>query len=370
MQSLSIRVPGKLLLAGEYAILEPGSLALVLGVNRYLNVELNPAAAYSLSTDLQPEAWNYTPAELFQGEPPANLTFAVSALRLGWQLLQPQLEALPPFGLHISSQLHDQARKLGLGSSAAVCVGVLAALLAAVGQDPEAADTRRTLFRLALLAHRLVQGSGSGADLAGCIHGSVTAYTSPDFDRIPFQLELKRLLTMDWPMLALEKLPWPQAWGPIAIGWSGAAADTASLIPDYLDWQEAHPEEQTEFLFESRLSCLGLREALQQSDSSQLVQGLGRSRRLLQRLDYELQQMLRTPALETPALAALADAAEALGGAGKFSGAGGGDCGLAWVPADKRAELHQAWKQAGIEPLDLELDTRGVHRLSTVGGTP
>lgn len=240
MEGLTVRVPGKLLLAGEYAILEPGSLALVLAVNRYLNVRWVAAEQYSLNSDLLAETWFYTPDKL--PEAPAHLRFAAAALALGWQYLQPQLAELPPFALEISSQLHKEGAKVGLGSSAAVVVGVLATLLAVTGHNLEDKETRQKIFKLALLAHRSVQGSGSGADLAGCIYGSVTAYASPDFGRIPFQLPLEKLLATDWPMLRLEKLNWPSDWGPLHFGWTSVTAETGSLIQHYQVWQREQPE--------------------------------------------------------------------------------------------------------------------------------
>lgn len=370
---LRVRVPGKLLLAGEYAILTPGATALVLAVDRYLEVELQPAAEYALASDLLPEAWTYRPETLTRAEAPPDLRFAAAALELGWRACAERLAARPPFALTIRSQLHTTAAKLGLGSSAAVCVGVLAVLLAAAGEDLGAAELRRRLYKLALLAHRGVQGSGSGADLAGCIFGSVTAYTSPDFARLPLQQPLQRLLAQSWPLLGLERLAWPSDWPALRFGWSGEAAGTAGLIADFVHWQQRDPDACEAFLFESSLGCLGLREALLSRQLPRFVEGVGRARRLLQRLDAELAGddalfAEAVPRRETPTLAALADAAEALGGAGKFSGAGGGDCGLAWVPPAAAAALEQAWRDAGITPLTLGLDSVGV-RCEPVSGT-
>lgn len=369
MQSLKVKVPGKLMLAGEYAVLEAGSPALVLAVDRYLEVGLQSADAYTLASDLLPEAFAYTIAAAaeqtvtVQGleTSPPELRFAAVALEYGWLAWGADLKSLPPFALQIRSALHGAAAKLGLGSSAAVCVGVLAALLAARGEDLQDAAVRLRLFKLALLAHRTVQGSGSGADIAGCISGSVTAYTPTDNDRLRLNLPLPQLLSTPWQMLEISRLPWPADWSPLHFGWTGTPASTRELIGDYQALKQERPELYGEFLFESSLTCLGLREALTTGNLPAFVAGLGRARRLLQRLDAELHAApYEPPRIETPALKALADSAEALGGAGKLSGAGGGDCGLAWVPAAKANELAPAWRQAGIEPLTLKLDTEGV----------
>ncbi|PKL76025.1 MAG: phosphomevalonate kinase [Candidatus Melainabacteria bacterium HGW-Melainabacteria-1] len=361
MTPLRVRVPGKLMLAGEYAILEPGALALVLAVDRYLRVELIPAPDYRLCSDLAPD-WVYEPSILATLNPPPELGFAVAALQLGWQYLQAELLPLGPFSLQLSSELHTEQRKLGLGSSAAVCVGVLAALLAAAGRDLADPQIRAQLYKLALIAHRGVQGSGSGADIAASIFGSVTAYTCPDLDRLPLQAPLDKLLSLDWPMLALAKLPWPVGWR-LYFGWTGAAAHTAELIEDYRRWRRDDPDGFAEFSFDAATNSMGLGEALRQADPDAFAAGISRARRQLQRMGEEWPE---PP--ETPALAALADAAEVLGGAGKFSGAGGGDCGLAWVDPSQAEALFSAWQAAGIEPLDLDLDTLGVCLDPVFGG--
>lgn len=357
---LKVRVPGKLLLAGEYAVLETGSLALVLGINRYLTVEVSHAPQWTLISELWPVPFLWRPG----CEVPDVLRFAAGALDMGWHWLQSELEAIGPLSLTIHSELNlPEGPKLGLGSSAAVTVAVLAGLLAALGRDLSDAVERRQLFKCALLSHRLIQGSGSGADIAGCIYGSVCAYNSPDFQTLPLHAPLAQVLASDWRLLGLEKLSWPKAWGSLSFGWTGTAADTAPLVEDYRHWKRQHPEAHEEFLFDASMSTLGLREAILANDPEQLIQSLSRCRRVLKRLDGELfadRHAGDDDALETPALAALADCAETLGGAGKFSGAGGGDCGLAWVPLDQTEALHQAWREAGIEPLELALDTHGV----------
>jgi phosphomevalonate kinase len=58
----------------------------------------------------------------------------------------------------------------------------------------------------------------------------------------------------------------------------------------------------------------------------------------------------------TPELTALCEIAEAVGGAAKPSGAGGGDCGIALLDAqasDAIAHLRQRWATAGVRHLPI-----------------
>ena len=128
--------PGKLVISGAYAVLE-GAPAITTAVDRYAIADSARAA-----TLLTPEV--------------------AEALK------RPDLRArvAPWFD---ASRLRQDGRKLGLGSSAAILVASLAALLADSGVDT--AQLKREVFARALLAHRLAQGGGSGIDVATSVHG-------------------------------------------------------------------------------------------------------------------------------------------------------------------------------------------------------
>ncbi len=65
--------------------------------------------------------------------------------------------------------------------------------------------------------------------------------------------------------------------------------------------------------------------------------------------------------LETEELSKLADVAEEHGVSGKFSGAGGGDCGIAvcfdGITAEK---IKQHWKETGLYPIDIKISRTGL----------
>lgn len=57
-------------------------------------------------------------------------------------------------------------------------------------------------------------------------------------------------------------------------------------------------------------------------------------------------------------MTALCEAAESVGGAGKPSGAGGGDCGMALLDAtaeEQIAHLRKGWAAAGVLPLPVPI---------------
>ena len=60
--------------------------------------------------------------------------------------------------------------------------------------------------------------------------------------------------------------------------------------------------------------------------------------------------------LETPALTKLITIAQSHGAAAKFSGAGGGDCGIALCSSMEVAEkIKHDWLEAGIIPIDVKI---------------
>jgi phosphomevalonate kinase len=366
MKPIKLRVPGKLFLLGEYAILEPGSQALLLSFQRYLDAEIVPAEQFSLQTDLLPGRLNgfrYEQGQIVWQTPAENqtdkLNFVAEALQWAFAYLGCLEQAIVPFQLRLQSDLHSSGAKLGLGSSAAVTVAVLAAVLAFHGEAIDSHEARLKLFKLATLAHSGsqggAQGGGSGADLAAVIFGSVTCYRRYDASWLkPGALPLNKLLEVNWPLLGIEKLPWPADLG-LKVGWTGHPAATLDFLEEIRYLKEKVPEGWMRFLFSANAATSAARSALIEGQNAPLLQAVGQYRHLLQ----ELQTDFLAP-IETPALVALIVAAEAQGLAAKSSGAGGGDCGLALGDPALFAELSQNWRAQGIEPLELALDFEGL----------
>jgi phosphomevalonate kinase len=135
---MKVAAPGKLLLTGQYAVLE-GAPALVMAIERL-------AVADGEVLDLTP-------------------TREVRAAYPG--------EAPPHVDLRA---LHDGDRKLGLGSSAAALVAALGVRAASRKEDLSAPDVRRRLVDEAYAVHQSVQGGGSGVDIAASVHGGTLHY--------------------------------------------------------------------------------------------------------------------------------------------------------------------------------------------------
>jgi len=128
----TIKAPGKLMIAGEYAVLD-GAPALVLAVDRGVQCTVTPAQTLEITT------------------PDGDDRFVRPALQ--------GTKGLYTFSAYNPTDLPD---KPGFGGSAAACVA------ACVAAGRPASD--------ALAIHRDIQGGGSGADVAASIHGGMIRY--------------------------------------------------------------------------------------------------------------------------------------------------------------------------------------------------
>jgi phosphomevalonate kinase len=158
--SLVLDVPGNLLIAGEYAVLEPGGLGLAVAVERRVSLTRENAPTLTLSGTLGAGTVRWV-----AGADRDGLLDAV-VNEVGRHV------PLPAVSISVDSSPFFSSRKLGYGSSAAVAVAVAAALLAASsGRRPQT----HVVFERALAAHRAYQG-GSGYDVAASTHGGTALF--------------------------------------------------------------------------------------------------------------------------------------------------------------------------------------------------
>lgn len=352
--------PGKLVLAGEYAVLEPGEPAVIVAVDRRLNARVTPASAFTFSSaslGMNEHAASYTHGEWSVETGPApRLHFAKLAVNTALSYLRETGTAITPFALSLEGTLESpDGLKYGFGSSAAVTVAIVGGVLASFGVSPEAS----LVFKLATIAHHGAQGSGSGLDVAASTYGGAIRYVAFDPSWLKEQLsrphDLVELVEATWPLLSIEPLGWPDDL-LLGVGWTGNPASTHHLIQAVKETSAKRTPDYARFLILSRQATNQLAAALRDRASDQALAMLAQARQAVRGL-----QEASGVAIETPLLAALADGAERCGGIGKSSGAGGGDCGVALFREQRQMDCaHAAWRQAGVEPLDVMLAPMGL----------
>lgn len=357
--------PGKLMVAGEYAVLEPGRPAIVAAVDRYVTVTVTAAAVEDADIAIVSDLLDHEVRlrrsrqglEALPGQDPALvrgvLAYVVSAVETIEQLRTERRLGLVPVRLSVRSDLHRAGVKTGLGSSAAVTVACTRALADHYGMRLSIEDR----FRLALLAGVQVDAGPSGADLAAATWQGWVSYRAPDRQALLNGLHrhgVAHSLERPWAELAVRPLPPPTELA-LHVGWSGSPASTTALVADLATRPGWHGAPRTRFLDDSEQCVSAAERALRRDEAEALLDAVRTARCLLTRLDAETSLGIVTAPLHR-----LCEVAESCGAAAKPSGAGGGDCGIALLPAHHSAELlRRRWTAAGITPVPLRV-TAGV----------
>lgn len=332
---IETRAPGKLFVAGEYAVVETGEPAVLVAIDRFLHLRLVERESAPLTTTS-----NHVRAAIQ----------VVDELRLARGLDERHFE------IEIESELDEaDGRKFGLGSSAAVTVATIEALARLYQLNL----TQVERFKLALLATITLSPRASGGDIAASTYGGWIRYTSPD--RASLRDEhaqhgiISALESGAWNSFGAIPLPAPVGLR-LLVGWTGSPASTEHLVESATNAAVGTKNTQRDeaFLAESRECVDMIAETLLGNSLGMPEQNVSlavrKARALLQRLGED-----RGITIETDTLRELCTIAELHDAAAKPSGAGGGDCGIAFAAQTNDIPgILREWKERGIMPLDLE----------------
>lgn len=354
--SLTIKTPGKLMIAGEFAVLVPNQRIVVMAVNRFVYTTIEESTENTLSLEnfkLQHLKWDYTGDRVFVHSENKRKDYVENAMTIAMTYLKENRVPVKPCHLSVHSELDDiSGVKYGLGSSAAVVTSVITAILKMFLPNEL---SQALIFKLASMTHVKTQGNGSGADIAASTYGGVLAYTSFQAEWLSEAMSaaksLTELVNKNWTYWSVEPIQLPDAV-KVSIGWTGKPASTSHLVKDILAHQTSNPTKFEAFLKNSELAVNMFLRGVKTKSTSELIDGVRKNRKALADVGGE--------SIETPLLRTLCDLAEHHGGAGKPSGAGGGDCGIAFLPPESKVEdLKQEWAENGIKPLALNVSPYG-----------
>lgn len=236
---LMASAPGKLVLLGEYAVLE-GAPALALAVDRRATVRITPRtdgvcvvnapdlgvfnARMPIDVDGRPR-WQWAEADA------AKLQLVDHV----WRALA--LEGMAPsrgdgFCMDLDTAGFFETNgsglaKLGLGSSAALTVALASALAVFAGHAEVVADRLQWLHCLFRMHSSWQDGRGSGVDLATSVAGGLINYR----------------LTGSEPQPSFTLLDWPMADVHCLFVWSGQSVSTADFLRRLAHWRLGHHAE-------------------------------------------------------------------------------------------------------------------------------
>lgn len=311
--------PGKLFLAGEYAVTYPQGEAIILPVKIGIKVTIASKKKYAITNLQYPK--ESMPFRFISDIPNPYL-------RLGMEVVRQWLEAkkIPwrIFSITIDSTLVADHGKYGLGSSGAITVALIGALLKFHGVS----YTPLILYKLAVIATVQNYQDTSFGDVACSSLAKPIHYRKflPSMMPLIKVLHVHTLIDMPWEGLLLAPiLKMPVT--PIVI-YSGTSADSHTLVKMLTPHLTTNWVEQSNHFVHALMTSWN-------------TQGIDDIHRHLKKL-----ATISKAPLFTKGINEIINLSHAFDGVGKFSGAGGGDCTLVFIPQAKQvAFLRQIKKE-------------------------
>lgn len=349
------QAPGKLYIAGEYAVLEQDCPAILVAVNQFIRVSITKSKSSTGSIHSKQYSqdsihWVRRGAKMVIDNRDNPFEYILSAINLTERFCLEQHIKLRVYDLHVNSDLDSaDGKKYGLGSSAAVTVATVKAIL----RFYNVPFSNELVYKLSAISHYSVQGNGSAGDIAASVYGGWIAYQTFDkkwLKRELTQKSLSEVVDEAWPGLKIQLLTPPEGMN-LLIGWSQKPASTSRLVDETNANKAALNVEYKQFLQQSRKCVLRMIDGFEQGKIDLIKMQIRENRKLLQHF-AQINQI----AIEIPRLSKLINIAESFGGAAKTSGAGNGDCGIVIIDEQTNVnELEQQWRKNNVLPLDLHV---------------
>lgn len=305
---VSFFAPGKLYLAGEYAVTQPHGQAIIMPVKKGIKVTVESQKQSSI---------------INQQYPLENLTFKFIeeiknpyvrlAIEIVRQWTMSKGMVWKPFKLTIDSTLVAEHGKYGLGSSGAITVAVIAGLLKFYGIK----FSPLMLYQLAVIATIQNYPDTSFGDVACSSFNQMILYQkfTPIMVSMLKTLHVEKLLNMEWEGLIIK---------PVEI-----AIDLPMVI---YSGNSAHSHEMVKKV-QPYLNKMWVEK------SNQLVQNLlvRYQPMIIQNLQQHLLDLQKQSQvmMVTENMQRIIQIANEGGGVAKMSGAGGGDCMLVFIAKHK-----------------------------------
>lgn len=361
---MKISAPGKLFLSGEWSVLEIGNPGVVAAVNKRVYVDIEDYDFISIDVDdygIKNAQASFEAGRLIWDKDVLNdererLCFLKHAIEIALRYLG----TWAPFKLHTwgeESQLEvdGKTKKIGFGSSAAVVAATVAALLAFNGKDITTRKNKDIIYKLSVIAHYFAQGKvGSGFDIAASVYGGAFIYKRFDPEWLLKELEsksIKELVEEEWPSFYIEELEIMKDL-ILLVGWTKESASTSVMVKQLNEFKTQNRDEYDRIFSDIAKLVEQAISAWKNNDKETVIGLLRKNEELLRELGEK-----SGVNIETQELKQLSQLANENGAAGKLSGAGGGDCGIAICFDSQTADaVKKAWQDAGLYLLDVTID--------------
>jgi phosphomevalonate kinase len=358
-----IKVPGKLMLAGEWGVLNPGNTCIAMPISKFIAVKIvkNRDILFKITDFKIPlihasfQDKTISTHTHLSAQQKKFFSYCKSATEIALTYLQEQKIAIHHFKITITSDISSiKNAKPGLGSSAAVTVAIIKAILTHHKKSCRTQAEKMVVFKLATLSHLHVQkNAGSGFDIAASTWGTTIAYKKWNTEWLTQQQEkftFSQLVHKNWRGLSIKPITLTKKIH-IIVGFTGTSAKTTTLINRMKKYIANDPNRFKTLSNYINRTVMDLITAIKKKNIPAINNLITINRQELSLLAQE-----SGVKLETPKLKKLIDIAHNHSAAAKFSGAGGGDCGIALCTNKKQANaIKKEWKNAGIIPLNMKV---------------
>lgn len=309
--------PGKLFVAGEYAVTENPGEAIIIPVKKGINVSIQ-AATISTIVNLQFPSENMTFESIHEIKNPY-LRLALEVVR---QWMMTKNIIWKPIKITIDSNIVADHGKYGLGSSGAVTVAVIGGLLKFYAVE----FTPLQLYQLAVIATIQNFQDTSFGDIACSSFNQPIHYRKFSKKMMPIikTLHVDKVMQIEWEGLMIQPFNL-QIENPLVV-YSGSSANSHQMV------NKVKPFINKEWL----------------EDSNALVQRMLKEYKseIISKLHQHLVKLSTLAATQfvTPNMQKIFEVATELGGVGKMSGAGGGDSVLVFLPKNQHQKFIRKMK--------------------------
>ena len=368
---VKVSAPGKVCISGEWAVLEKGNSLIVASVNKRIFADIKKSKDNFIYVSIKDFGIKRLKASINNNklvfEKKLSPTEKQSCLfvKSAIEAVAKYLGKIEPFeittwGEETTTKVDNKVVSVGIGASAASTVATVGAVLRFHGKDIEKKASKGKIYKLAAIAHYFAQGKiGSAFGIASSTFGGVIVYKkfNPSWliEQIDKGISFSEIVTMEWPDLYINSLYIPSGFN-LLLGWTGNPSSTPKMVKKMNKWKSNNKRKYKSMLGKIGLLVEKIIKAWKSEDEEKILSLLKKNGELLKSLGDEAGVNI-----ETKKLAILREVANKNKGAGKVSGAGGGDCGIA-ITFDQNdsGKIIEGWKEKGIDPIDIELSLEGI----------
>ncbi len=319
MNEITVSAPSKMMLFGEHAVVY-NRPCLVTAVNQRMKatVQTLPEQYFELeASDVQVSGYRKPLSELGKGEIPKGAQFVEIAIKN----LSEKHDIKQGIRVETKSEFSS---KFGFGSSSASTVCTVKALSEIFGLNLK----QKEIFDLSYKTVLDIQGKGSGFDVAAAVFGGTLYFVTGG--KVIEPLNIKSL--------------------PLIVGYSGIKADTVTLINKVKETFVDNNDRLQEIYSQIETIVGKAKSFVIAGDWEQVGSLMNENQKLLKELGVSIDKLdnMISGAIEAGAYGA------------KLSGAGRGDCMIAFAPEDKRKAVEEAITKAGGEVLSVETNAKGA----------